>query len=63
VQEPEDRIKVFRHPTAGQLRLDYTYLWLGRRLGTRLVAYTPADAETAARLEKLHRSLSAVDAA
>jgi transcriptional regulator with XRE-family HTH domain len=58
VQEPESRVKRFRHPTAGMLRLDYTYLWLGRRLGTRLVTYTPADAETAMRLEKLHRSLA-----
>jgi transcriptional regulator with XRE-family HTH domain len=57
VQEPESRVKRFRHPTAGMLRLDYTYLWLGRRLGTRLVTYTPADAETAARLETLYRSL------
>jgi transcriptional regulator with XRE-family HTH domain len=63
VQETENRIKIFRHPTAGLLKLDYTYLWLGRRLGTRIVTYTPADAETAARLDQLHRSLSALDAA
>jgi transcriptional regulator with XRE-family HTH domain len=57
VQAPENRVKRFRHPTAGLLKLDYTYLWLGQRLGTRIVAYTPSDAETRERLERLHRSL------
>ena len=37
----------------GLLHLDYTNLWFGPRLGTRLVTYTPADAETQVRLEKL----------
>jgi|SRR5690348_12753116 transcriptional regulator with XRE-family HTH domain len=63
VQEPGGRFKLYRHPTAGLLHLDYTYLWFGRRLGTRMVTYTPADAETAARLDQLHRSLSAADRA
>jgi hypothetical protein len=45
------------HPTAGLLSLDYTNLWLGQRLGTRIVAFTPADARTHARLEALHESL------
>lgn len=57
VQEPESRSKTFRHPTAGALRLDHTYLWLGPRQGTRLVTYTPADRETAAKLDELGRSL------
>ncbi len=63
VQAPENRVKRIQHPTAGLLRLDYTYLWLGQRLGTRLVAYTPADDETRRRLENLHRSLVAQDEA
>jgi transcriptional regulator with XRE-family HTH domain len=63
VQETDNRIKNFRHPTAGLLRLEYTSLWLGRRLGTRMTTYTPADAETAAKLDQLHRSLSAAEAA
>ena len=58
VQAPESRVKRFRHPTAGLLNLDYTYLWLGQRLGTRIVTYTPADEETRRRLERLHRELS-----
>ncbi|HSP71277.1 MAG TPA: helix-turn-helix transcriptional regulator [Gaiellaceae bacterium] len=58
VQAPESRVKRFRHPTAGLLNLDYTYLWLGQRLGTRIVTYTPADEETRRRLERVHRELS-----
>jgi len=63
VQAPENRVKRIQHPTAGLLRLDYTYLWLGQRLGTRIVSYTPADEQTRKRLESLHRSLDAEAAA
>jgi hypothetical protein len=59
VQPPENKVKRIQHPTAGLLRFDYTYLWLGQRLGARMVTYTPADAETLRRLERLHRSLAA----
>ena len=59
VQPLESRVKRFRHPTAGLLRLQYTYLWLGQRLGTRMVAYTPADEETRRRLERVHASFAA----
>jgi hypothetical protein len=48
-----------QHPTAGLLRLEHTYLWLGQRLDTRIVTYTPADEQTRERLEALHRSLPA----
>ena len=53
VQAPENRVKRIQHPTAGLLRLDYTYLWLGQRLGTRIVSYTPADEQTRKRLLEL----------
>jgi transcriptional regulator with XRE-family HTH domain len=59
VQAPENRVKRMRHPIAGLMRFDYTYLWIGQRLGTRIVTYTPADDETRLRLERLHRSLEA----
>jgi len=59
VQPPENRVKRIQHPTAGLLNLDYTYLWLEQRLGTRIVTYTPADDRTRVRLERLHRSLAA----
>jgi hypothetical protein len=59
VQAPENRVKRIRHPIAGLMRFDYTYLWIGQRLGTRIVTYTPADDETRLRLERLHRSLEA----
>ena len=35
-----------------RLSLDYTNLWLGQRLGTRIVAFTPADDRTRIRLER-----------
>jgi transcriptional regulator with XRE-family HTH domain len=58
VQGVESRTKRAMHPTAGLLLLDYTNLWLGQRLGTRIVAFTPADERTRRRLERLHESLS-----
>jgi transcriptional regulator with XRE-family HTH domain len=59
VQAVQSRTKRALHPTAGLLTLEYTNLWLGQRLGTRIVAYTPADERTRRRLEKLHQSLLA----
>jgi transcriptional regulator with XRE-family HTH domain len=57
VQAVESRTKRAMHPTAGLLSLDYTNLWLGQRLGTRIVAFTPADDRTRKRLDALHESL------
>jgi len=57
VQAPEGRVKRIKHPTVGLLKLDFTYLWLDRRLGTRIVTYTPSDDRTRERLEALHASL------
>jgi hypothetical protein len=57
VLPPESRIKRIRHPRVGLLRLDFTYLWLGQRIGTRIVTYTPADDETRRRLSALQLAL------
>ena len=57
VQGAESRTKRVLHPTAGLLSLVYTNLWLGQRLGTRIVAFTPGDERTRERLEALHESL------
>ncbi|MFD9126093.1 helix-turn-helix transcriptional regulator [Kitasatospora sp. NPDC059571] len=46
-------LKRFLLPDGGLLRFEYTNLWLGPRLGPRLVAYTPQDDETRRRLEAL----------
>jgi hypothetical protein len=35
------------------LLLDFTYLWLDQRIGTRMTVYTPADEETRDKLERL----------
>ncbi|HEU5420857.1 MAG TPA: helix-turn-helix transcriptional regulator [Streptosporangiaceae bacterium] len=53
VAAPENRTKQWLHPEAGLLRLNYTNLWLGQKLGTRMVTYTPADEQTARRLRQL----------
>jgi transcriptional regulator with XRE-family HTH domain len=53
----QGRTKRAMHPRVGLLRIDYTNLWLDQRLGTRIVAYTPSDEQTAERLDRLYRSL------
>ena len=53
----ESRTKRARHPQVGLLRLVYTNLWLGQGLGTRIIAFTPADERTRTRLEALHEGL------
>jgi len=55
VASPENLTKRFLHPDVGLLKLNYTHLWLGRRLGTRLTTYTPADEQTHERLRELQR--------
>jgi transcriptional regulator with XRE-family HTH domain len=58
VQGVESRTKRAMHPTVGLLRLDYTNLWLGPALGTRMIAFSPADERTRVRLEALHASIA-----
>ena len=53
VRGVENRTKHLINPKVGLLRLDYTNLWFGPRMGNRLVTYTPADELTQARLEQL----------
>jgi transcriptional regulator with XRE-family HTH domain len=60
VQGAESRTKRAMHPIVGLLSLDYTNLWLGQRLGTRIVAFTPADERTRKRLDVLQESLPGV---
>ncbi|HUA40981.1 MAG TPA: helix-turn-helix transcriptional regulator [Streptosporangiaceae bacterium] len=60
VASPENLTKRYLHPEVGLLKLNYTHLWLGQRLGTRMTTYTPADEQTADRLRALQdRSLVA----
>jgi transcriptional regulator with XRE-family HTH domain len=55
VASPENLTKRYLHPEVGLLRLNYTHLWLGQRLGTRMTTYSPADEETSERLFELQR--------
>jgi transcriptional regulator with XRE-family HTH domain len=54
VASPENLTKRFLHPEVGLLKLNYTHLWLGQRLGTRMTTYTPTDELTMERLTELH---------
>ncbi|MGP3944161.1 helix-turn-helix transcriptional regulator [Streptomyces sp. 6N106] len=54
VVRPGDKIKVYRQSQVGILRLASTSLWTGPKQGPKLLTYTPADAETHERLERLH---------
>jgi len=58
VQAVQGRLKRAKHPTAGLLKLEYTNLWVGQQVGTRIVAFTPVDERTRERLELLHESLA-----
>ncbi len=55
VASPENLTKRYLHHEVGLLRLNYTHLWLGQRLGTRMTTYTPADDESRERLLELQR--------
>ncbi|MGW6915686.1 helix-turn-helix transcriptional regulator [Kitasatospora sp. NPDC054939] len=53
VQHPGNGVKRFLLPGIGLLHCDYTGFWLGPRPSTRLVAYTPRDDATRARMALL----------
>jgi hypothetical protein len=59
VQGVKSRTKRAMHPSAGLLKLVYTNLWVGQQVGTRIVAFTPADSRTRERLDVLYESLAA----
>ena len=42
----ENKSKRFRNPLVGMLKLDITNTWLAPRAGSRLLVYTPSDADT-----------------
>jgi transcriptional regulator with XRE-family HTH domain len=54
---PENQTKLIMNDTVGLLRVESTHYWLGPRPGSRLVVYTPADADCRERLEKLAAGL------
>jgi transcriptional regulator with XRE-family HTH domain len=54
VLQPTGHVKRYLNPEVGLLAFDFTHLWLGPQSGPRLTTYTPADATTRERLEKLY---------
>ncbi len=53
VAAPADRLRVFRHPMVGLLRLVNSELSVSAEVDLRLSVYTPADADTRERLAHL----------
>ena len=53
VQAVQNKSKRFRNPLVGMLRFEVVNTWLQPRLGTRMLVYTPSDAETRRRLDTL----------
>ncbi|MEU8823414.1 helix-turn-helix transcriptional regulator [Streptomyces sp. NPDC048636] len=58
VLRPSDKVKLFRQSQVGILRLSATSLWTGPNQGPKLLTYSPADAETRERLERLRELAS-----
>ena len=46
-----------RHP--GPIAFDFTHLWLGPQAGPRMTPYTPADAISSERLDRLYAHILA----
>ncbi|WP_372498918.1 helix-turn-helix transcriptional regulator [Streptomyces hygroscopicus] len=63
VVRPADKVKVYRQSQVGIVRLTSTSLWTGPQQGPKLLAYTPADAETHERLRRLHAMALAQESA
>lgn len=55
VRAPETKVKRFLHPQLGLVSFNHTNMWMGPHHGRRLAIYTPIDAESTARIEKLMR--------
>ena len=53
VAEPQMRLRIFRHPDAGELRFIVSELEVSALPGTRLLVYTPEDSATRARLPSI----------
>ena len=47
------KAKKIRNPHVGMLRFEAVSTWLNPRPGVRMLVYTPSDAETLRRMEKL----------
>jgi hypothetical protein len=54
VRPPENLTKEILTSDVGVLRMRFTHLWFGQRSETAMIAYTPADDETDAKLRRLH---------
>jgi hypothetical protein len=65
VAVPTTRVKVFRHAAVGEVRMSVVSFAVLATPETRMAVYTPADAESRERLDRLieHPDAPAVDPA
>jgi transcriptional regulator with XRE-family HTH domain len=61
VQGIENKSKRFKNPLVGTLKLDVTNTWLAPRAGSRLLVYTPGDADSERKLGTLLERIEAGD--
>ncbi|MEE4544395.1 helix-turn-helix transcriptional regulator [Streptomyces sp. V4-01] len=54
VLQPDSHVKRYLNREVGLLAFDFTHLWLGPQSGPRFTTYTPADAATRDRLDRLY---------
>jgi hypothetical protein len=59
VLQPEGHIKRYLNPVVGPIAFDFTHLWLGPQAGPRMTTYTPADAVSSDRLNRLYAHILA----
>jgi hypothetical protein len=62
VIQPDSHVKRYLNPDVGLLAFDFTHLWLGPQSGPRFTTYTPADAATRERLDRLYATVLAEEA-
>ncbi|MFF6970855.1 MULTISPECIES: helix-turn-helix transcriptional regulator [Streptomyces] len=55
VVQPGPRVKTFRHPGAGEMRMSSVSMDINGLPECRMVVYSPGDEESARRLDALHR--------
>jgi transcription regulator MmyB-like protein len=53
VRGVENHTKMILNPRVGLVRVDFTNLWFGPSLQTRLITYTPTDDESREKLQEL----------
>jgi hypothetical protein len=62
IKEYPQGVHTLNHPTAGQLAVEASLLGVVESPGLRMMLYTPSDARTSARIDRLVKSTAAAEA-